>query len=198
MRAPKVLVVAGSPRRNGNSDQLLDVFVEAAETGGAEVTRIVASELAIRPCRGCNACSSTGRCIQRDGMRAVYRLLDDADALCIGSPVYFATVPAVLKTLYDRCQPYWARRYVLKQPIERRRPGAFLVVRSGGDPHGFAGAEATTLSVFAVLGIDLRGLVRVEGVEAPRDVRDHPEALRRAAAAGAGIASEAASAASPL
>ena len=48
-------------------------------------------------------------------------------AIVIATPVFFATVPAVLKILYDRCQPYWARRYVLGEPPpDVRRPGALL------------------------------------------------------------------------
>jgi len=66
----------------------------------------------------------------------VFATLDSADAIVIASPVYFATVPATLKILYDRMQPYWVRAHVLRQPRAPRRPGAVLLVRSGGDRTG--------------------------------------------------------------
>ena len=177
---PSVLCIAGSPRRHGNSDRLLEASAQGvAEAGGIARTLIV-SEAGIAPCRGCNACSKEGACVVRDGMQAVYPLIDEADAFIVATPVYFATVPAVLKSFYDRCQPYWARRYVLGQPIARRRPGALILVGGGGDPFGGECAATTTRSVFAVLGIDLVDRFDLEGPDAPRDVEAYPDAFAKA------------------
>jgi hypothetical protein len=101
-------------------------------------------------------------------------------------------VPAVLKILYDRLQPYWARTHVLKQAPPARRPGAILLARSGGDPYGFDAAEATTRSAFAVLGVDVLGVVKVAGVDAPVDLDAHPDALDEARDLGRLVAAEAA------
>jgi multimeric flavodoxin WrbA len=131
--SPRVLCIAGSARRNGNSDRLLDALARGVTAAGGVAVKLIAAQAGVAPCRGCNACSRDGRCIIRDGMDAVYAELDAADAIAVSTPVYFATVPAVLKTLYDRCQPYWARRYVLGDPAPaQKRPGAVLVVGGGG------------------------------------------------------------------
>jgi multimeric flavodoxin WrbA len=183
--APRILGIAGSPRRHGNSEQLLDAVLEGAKAAGGRVTKLVAVDAGVRPCQGCNACSLTGECVIRDGMRAVYEALDSADAIVVGSPVFFATVPAVLKAVYDRMQPYWARTHVLKQQPLARRPGAFALVRGGGDPFGFQAAVYTTKSVFAVLGIDVIGEVKVEGVDSPSDLGRHPESIAEARSLGA-------------
>ncbi len=190
MSAPLVLGIAGSPRRRGNSDALLEAALEGARDAGARTDTLVAAEVGVAPCRGCNACSRTGECIQPDG-GDLYNAIDSADAIIVASPVFFATVPAVLKIVYDRMQPYWARRYVLKQPEPARRPGAILLVRAGGDPYGFEAAEATTRSVFAVLGIDVIGEVRVAGADRSLDVRRFPEKLEEAWSLGREVALEA-------
>jgi len=118
-------------------------------------------------------------------MDEIYGLLDSADAIAIAAPVYFATVPAVLKTMYDRCQPYWARRYVLGQPAPaRRRPGAVLVVGGGGDPFGTECAVSPTRSVFAVLGVSLDHVLEVVGPDEPHDIERYAEELARARAIG--------------
>ena len=181
-RRPVVLGIAGSPRRHGNSEQMLDACL-----GGVV-------EAGITPCRGCNACSLTGECVVRDGMRDVYPRLDAADAIVVASPVFFATVPAVLKMLYDRCQPYWARRYVLKEPVRGKRPGGMLVARGGGDPFGHECATATTRSVFAVLRVSYDAEHVVAGVDSPGDIGRHPDALSRAREIGAELARAAAAA----
>jgi multimeric flavodoxin WrbA len=190
-RAPRLLGIAGSPRRGGNSDRLLAACFEGALSAGATVDHLVVATAGISPCTGCNACSKDGRCIVKDGMQAVYPRLDAADAIVVASPVFFATVPAVLKALYDRCQPYWARRYVLHQPIVRRRPGALLVVGGGGDPFGDACAITTTRSVFAVLGLDYAGELTARADRAG-EVAAQPDELERARALGAAIAADAA------
>lgn len=190
---PLVLGIAGSPRRNGNSDRMLEAALAGARGTGASTRTLVAARLGINPCRGCNSCSTDGVCIQRDGAELLYEAIDSADAIIVASPVYFATVPAVLKIVYDRMQPYWARTHVLGHPRPPRRPGAILLVRAGGDPFGFDAAEATTRSVLAVLGIDVLGEVRVAGVDAPEDLSaTHPDELAEARRLGAQVAEEAA------
>lgn len=192
MSAPVILGIAGSPRRHGNSARLLEAALAGAREAGAETRLFVAADAGMSPCRGCNACSSAGECVVRDGGAEYYAAIDAADGFIVASPVFFATVPAVLKILIDRLQPYWARRFVLGQELTARRPGAILLARSGGDSFGFSAAEATIRSAFAVLGIDMLGEVRVEGVEGPADLAGRPEAIEEATALGRAVAEEAA------
>lgn len=191
-RAPVVLGIAGSPRRHGNSDRLLEAALAGAREAGAEVRTLVAADAALAHCLGCNACALTGECIQHDGGPAVYASIDAADAIIVASPVYFASVPGVLKVLIDRMQPYWARTFVLKRPRRARRPGGILLARGGGDPYGFEHAEATIRSVLAVLDVDILGVVRAADVDAARDLEAHASLLAGARALGGDIASEAA------
>lgn len=179
----RILCFAGSPRRHGNSERLLDEFVEGAKAAGAQVDIVVAASAGVVPCRGCNACSLTGECVVRDGMDAVYPLIDAADAIAVATPVYFSTVPAILKAIYDRCQPYWARRFVLGEPSRAgKRPGACLVVGGGGDPYGSGCAVTATKSVFAVLEVKLSDetLLQFTGVDSPSDIGRHPDVISRA------------------
>jgi multimeric flavodoxin WrbA len=185
---PRVLCIAGSPRRKGNSERLLEACAAGIREAGGEPDILVAVEADVQPCRGCNSCSWTGVCvITGDGMAGVNERIDAADAIVVASPVYFATVPAVLKTVYDRLQPYWARVHRLGEPRPARRPGALLVVRGGGDPFGFRAAVDTTKSVFAVLGIAYIDELCVEGPDAAGDVLQYPAELARAAEIGVGI-----------
>ena len=185
---PRVLCIAGSPRHHGNSEQLLDALMGGVEAAEGTATKLFVRDADINVCRGCNACSKDGRCIQRDGMDAVYASLDEADAIAVASPVFFGTVPATLKTLLDRCQPYWARRYVLREPApQARRPGAILIVGGGGDPFGAGCAVTPIRSVFAVLSVTApdERILQVLGPDRPGEIACEPEALARAARMGA-------------
>jgi len=185
-RAPvRVLCIAGSPRRHGNSEQLLDALASGVAEAGGDPIRLRAVDAGVTPCRGCNACSKNGACIISDGMDAVYPELDAADVIVVATPVFFATVPATLKALFDRCQPYWARRYVLGEPRPaHKRPGAILVVGGGGDPFGTACAVTATRSVFAVLDVAADEVLEVVGPDKPSEIASRPEALERARAIG--------------
>lgn len=185
MSLPHVLCIAGSPRRRGNSDALLDAFIAGVSDAGGLPIRLVASEARVAPCRGCNSCSKTGFCVIRDGMDDVYALIDSAQAVCVATPVYFATVPAVLKTLFDRCQPYWARRHVLGHDAPAsKRPGMTLVVGGGGDPFGAGCAITAVKSVYGVLGVESLEVLEVTGPDKPGDIAHRPEDLARATELG--------------
>jgi len=182
----RVLCIAGSPRRNGNSEQLLDALALGVTEAGGRPVRLRAVDAGVSPCRGCNACSKTGHCvIIEDGMAAVYAELDAADAIVVATPVFFATVPATLKALFDRCQPYWARRYVLGEPRPaHKRPGAILVVGGGGDPFGTTCAVTATQSVYAVLSVSADEVLEVVGPDKASDITGYQDALERARAIG--------------
>ena len=123
-------------------------------------------------------------------MDAVYSAVDAADAIAICTPVFFATVPAVLKVVYDRFQPYWARRYVLGEPARNpKRPGALLVVGGGGDPFGTGCAITPSKSVMNVLGVSSEVVFECVGPDAASDMGHHPECLQRAEQIGRDLVS---------
>lgn len=188
---PRVVCIAGSPRRHGNSERLLDSLIRGVEAAGGEAVKLVAAEAGVHPCRGCNACSRTGACVMTDGMDDVNAAVDSADAVAVATPVFFAAVPGVLKVVFDRFQPYWARRHVLHEPAPaHKRPGAILVVGGGGDPFGTGCAITSIKSVFAVLGVTSGVVVECVGPDASGDIDSHPEAHQLAEQAGAQLVSE--------
>jgi len=70
-----VLGIAGSPRRGGNSDLLLDRALTGAAEAGANVERIVVARLRIAPCIACDGCWTAGRCVVQDEFQDVYEKL---------------------------------------------------------------------------------------------------------------------------
>lgn len=183
-----MLCVAGSPRRSGNSAALLAACVEGIESAGGIADILSLAEEPVRACSGCGQCAPTGHCVLNDAMHEVYPRIDAAEAIVVATPVYFAGVPSTLKAFYDRCQPYWARRYVLGRPPRvPRRPGALLLVRGGGDPYGSECAITSTRSVFAVLETELSCIVDIEGPDAPGEMARRPEGLAQAREAGVAV-----------
>ncbi|MDV8115892.1 flavodoxin family protein [Bacillus sp. BAU-SS-2023] len=97
-----VLVLSGSPRKSGNSDLLCNQLVLGAKEVGNKVEKIFLSEKKIGYCRGCYACESSGRCVQKDDMEDILEKIVNSDVIVMASPVYFYTIDAQIKTLIDR------------------------------------------------------------------------------------------------
>ena len=127
----RVLGLAGSPRKGGNTDILLAKFMEGAASKGAETKTIAVCNLKLSGCWHCDACLEKGICRVKDDMQMVYKEMEAADRIVLTSPVQFMGVSAQLKAVIDRCQALWARKYVLKVPPlgdNRPRKGFFISV----------------------------------------------------------------------
>ena len=99
-----ILILSGSPRKNGNTDLLVEAFSKgASEKHHVEVFSV--HDFRVHPCMGCNACftSEGNTCVQKDDMSLIYGKLVNADMLVIASPVYFYGLSAQLKAIIDRC-----------------------------------------------------------------------------------------------
>lgn len=104
----KVLILSGSPRKNGNSDILCDEFARGAVESGHRVEKIRVAAKEIHPCIACYHCRDNGgECVFKDDMSEVLQKMIDADVLVLASPVYFYSVDAQLKAVIDRTVARW-------------------------------------------------------------------------------------------
>ena len=95
MAAPvRVLGIFGSPRKDGNTERLLEEALKGAEQAGAMVDRLRLADLNISPCRECHGCDLTGQCIIQDDMLNVFPKLLEADILILASPIFFYGITA--------------------------------------------------------------------------------------------------------
>ena len=99
----KILILAGSPRKGGNTDRLVEAFVKGAcDDNTIEIVSV--ADYKVNPCIGCNSCFTReeNRCFQNDDMTKIYEKLAKADTVIIASPVYFYGISAQLKAIVDR------------------------------------------------------------------------------------------------
>jgi len=98
-----ILILSGSPRKNGNTDRLVAAFKESAEAEGKSVTVFRTADLTIAACLGCSHCADgNGNCVHKDDMGAILDVFRTADAVVFASPVYWFSVSAQLKLAIDR------------------------------------------------------------------------------------------------
>jgi multimeric flavodoxin WrbA len=165
----KVLGIAASPRKGGNSDFLLDRVLDGARYAGASVEKIVLNELDFRPCQECGGCARTGICVLRDGMSSVYRKVVDSDILVVASPVFFGNITAQLKAMIDRFHCAWISKNALKKKtalFRKRRKGIFLCAGAVKKRKYFERSKKMVRIFFNTAGADYSADLFCGGVEA--------------------------------
>ena len=99
----KIVVITGSPRKNGNSFAMTDAFIQAAEAKGHTVTRFDAAMKNVGGCRACETCFSTGNaCTFDDDFNTIVPAILEANAIVFTMPVYWYSIPAQIKGVIDK------------------------------------------------------------------------------------------------
>ncbi|MBW1978370.1 MAG: flavodoxin family protein [Deltaproteobacteria bacterium] len=180
----KVLGIYGSPRKGGNSDQLLDKVLEGAQSAGAEVKRIYARDLKISGCQECGGCEKTGKCVVNDEMQTVYPLLEEADVIFLASPIFFYGLTAQIKAIVDRAQAMWSKKMLKaragKGGTSLRGRGYLVAVGATRGKNLFEGAQLTARYFFDALEMSYEGEIFFRRLEKKTAAKENPEALQEA------------------
>lgn len=177
----KIVVLLGSPRKNGNTDLLVRRFVEGASLHH-EVEVVSVTDYEVRPCRGCDSCFGKAEhpCCQKDDMGRIYEKLSSADVLVVASPVYFYGISSQLKAVIDRLHN------PLRDTFHIRRM-ALLLVGAATLPELFDAILAQYRLCLKFFGMEDAGKVLVRGVRGKGDISQRTDALDEAYALGAGL-----------
>ncbi len=189
----KVLGIAGSPRRGGNTDLLLAEVLRGAASKGAEVKTIVLNDLDFVACQHCDACLKAGKCKYQDDMQMIYRELEAADRIVLASPIQFTGVTGQMKSMIDRLQAMWARKYVLKVPPlgdSRERKGLFISAGGRKIADLFEPALDMARTVFRIMNVTYAGELLFRGIDEKGAIKNHPDALKQAFLAGQKLVEE--------
>jgi len=180
----KVLGIYGSPRKGGNSDQLLDKALEGAKSAGSEISTVYARDLKMCGCLECGGCDKTGRCVVEDDMQSVYPFLEEAHVIFLASPIFFYGVTAQVKALIDRSQAMWSKRMLQKSPEERKTydsgRGYLISVGASRGENLFEGAILTARYFFDALDMIYEGGIFFRSLEKRSAVKENPETLQEA------------------
>lgn len=140
----KLTGISGSPTKGGNNEKIIELALDIAEEKGHEIEKILLSELNVMPCTDCGNCKKVKECSISDNMEGIYKKLEDSDAFIVSSPVFFGSVSAQLKALFDRTILLRRNGFLLKGKVG----GAIAI---GGSRNG--GQEFTIQAIHAWMHI---------------------------------------------
>lgn len=178
----KIIVLNGSPRKNGNTSALVKAFREGAESADHSVTEFWLGGMDIHGCRGCCAGGKNPEspCVQKDDMEQIYPAYKEADVVVLASPLYYWTISGQLKCAFDRlfavaeCDPSYTNP---------RKESALLMAAEG---NGFEETVYWYDRLMGHIGWKDCGKVLCGGVMAVGDIEGKPE-LEEARRLGASI-----------
>ena len=125
--AKKTLIINGSPRREGNTVELIRELKKHLD---GEVVELSAFYSDIAPCVDCRGCWETAECVVHDEMQVIYD--DDFDHVVVASPVYYGTLPGSVLSLMSRLQPWHAAVFFIKKPLTQKPKKSAAILTAGG------------------------------------------------------------------
>lgn len=160
MDKKRILVITGSPRKNGNSDILAEAFIEGALQAGHTVDRFDGGRKNIRGCIACDKCFTKGTaCAVKDDFNEVAPLIAQADTVVFSSPLYYFSFTAQIKAVIDKLYSFNSSPEPLK--IEE---SVLLACGETTDLTDFEGMTKTYEKTIGYLNWKDRGQILVPGV----------------------------------
>lgn len=157
----KIVVLEGSPNRQGSSNMLAESFIKGAREAGHSVEIFDAAHANIHPCTECIHCGYEGPCVQHDDVDRARSLILGADMLVFVTPLYYYGMSAQLKTLVDRFCAF-------NSSIQRRRmKSAIISAAWNADGWTFEALEAHYKTLVRYLNFTDMGAVWGKGCGTP-------------------------------
>ena len=166
-----ILILNGSPRKNGNTSALVEAFARGAEENGSKVVPVFLGDMTIHGCKGCfgGGKNPDSPCVQKDDMEKLYPVYRQADVVVLASPLYYWSISGQLKTAFDRlfavaeCDPGY------------RNPPKESVLLMAAEGHGFEESLYWYDRLEQHIGWKSLGKVLCGGVMAVGDIQGRPE-----------------------
>ncbi|HEX3037554.1 MAG TPA: flavodoxin family protein [Oscillospiraceae bacterium] len=181
-----VLVLFGSPHKNGHTAYLLNAFLEPFRQKHTEIHVIHAYDEDIAPCTACGYCKKQEGCRYHD-FDEIDSLLRRADLLVVATPMYNLSFPSPLKAIIDRTQRYYEARFSLniKPSIKKHKKAVLLLACGNANPDGTAIMEKQLKMIFSVMSTTLEHTVVWSKTDAMKqgDMEAVEEETRRVALA---------------
>ena len=137
-----VLVLNGSPRKNGATASLAKALIEGAKENGNDVKEDFITSMNINACIGCDSCMRTHNgCVQKDDMAVIYEDMSWADVVVFVSPQFWGTITGQLKVVFDRLFAWFN-----KVGFQNSRKQSVLLMTARGRDYSMA------LDFYGILG----------------------------------------------
>lgn len=149
----KILILNGSPTKNGNTEALVNAFKDGAASKGHEIDVINVAHKKVNGCMACDYCHAhDGQCVQKDDMQEIYPLIQQADMIVFASPIYYFTMSAQLEAVIHRF-------YAITSPAKAKYSALLL---SSYSPNVYTAAIAQYKDMIGYMGMTDKGIITAD------------------------------------
>lgn len=174
------LALACSPRKNGNTAVLAKKALEGCGDSGAKTELLYLTDYNYAPCRACNACATTGKCVIKDDAEQLFAKILACDRFILAAPIFSMGICGQAKSFIDRAQQFWASKYILGKKLfdNSQRKGIYISCAGTKLPDVFDGALQVVRYFFLMMEIELVATCCYPGIDAIGDIQKAPESLQ--------------------
>lgn len=163
----KIIGLIASPHKEGNTAWIVNKILEGAKEQGAETQAWYFSDLDIKPCQGCLCCHNNGDrgCVINDDMQKLYAVIEHADAIVFGSPIYMGQMSAQAKIITDRLFAQISPRFSPHYKEKATKKKMILTFNQGNPDSGmFQSYIDYTKHIFEMLEFDVKVVPVITGM----------------------------------
>ena len=183
----KVIAFMGSPRKKGNTNTLVDQFLEGAKNKGVDIEKVYLYDSNINLCQGCykNCWTNPNDCTRwNDDMNQLISKMLSSDLILFASPIYMASYTSQLTAFFERCIPLMHVDLENKIMVENRGKGKNVVMALVHDSPDPATANLPFKALEHVIKNNFQmkivGKLQVAGVRDEGDIKNKDESLKEA------------------
>lgn len=167
----KIMILNGSPRKNGNTSALIEKFCAGAENAGNKCDVFHLDSMNINGCKGCFGCDKNRECpcVQKDDMEKIYSSYREADVVVLASPLYYWHLSGQLMIAIDRLLA--VMRTARDYHIDKKE--AVLLMAAEGDEFNLSIDYYNSLTSY--IGWENKGIICAGGVRDPKDIKNNKE-----------------------
>jgi multimeric flavodoxin WrbA len=179
----KVIGIVGSPRKNGNTNTLVQQVLEGAVEAGAETRTFLLNEMNYSGCQACDYCKPHEMCKLEDDLAELLKEIGEADGIIFGAPIYFGQFSGQMRLFLDRCYSLVNPDHSARLPFGKK---AIIVVAQGmPDPAAYKGVyEEFGDQISRFMGMDVKDTLVAAGYHTPEEVKNDAELMKKAKDAG--------------
>lgn len=160
----KILLITGSPHKNGTTAVLAAEFIRGAHQSGHDVVRFDAAHKDVHPCIACERChSAVSACTFRDDFDELKDEILEADAIVFLSPIYYYGMTAQIKTVIDRF-------YAIDGQIHKNKKTALMLAFADSTMESAQGAIATYYGMADYLEWEIVDVIAAGKSQMPEDI----------------------------
>jgi multimeric flavodoxin WrbA len=178
----KVIGIVGSPRKDGNTETLVQTVLDAAKENGHSIEKFNLNELEFAGCQACMYCKSHDHCKLDDGLTQVLDAVKDADAIVFGAPIYMWQLSGQFKLFEDRLYMFLGKDF--KVSLKPGKKAVIITSQGNPDAKMFEGVAHSFAMALKMYGFQVIDTIQMTGGNSPGAIMERKDLLDIAKNAG--------------